>query len=66
MIYLYKANLNLLLGLKWKDSIQKAQEDGTFNQGQYGCCPGRLYICDTTRGTAIGSFTADLNTLNKL
>ena len=41
MIYLYKANLNLLLGLKWKDSIQKAQEDGTFNQGQYGCCPGR-------------------------
>ena len=41
VIHLYEADLNFILGLKWKDAIHKAQTSGTLHPGQYGSRPGR-------------------------
>ena len=41
VIHIYEADFNFFLGLKWRNSIQQAQQDGTLNQGQYGGCPGQ-------------------------
>ena len=41
VIHLYEADLNFILGLKWKDALHKAQQENTLHPGQYGSRPGR-------------------------
>ena len=41
VIHLYEADLNFLLGLKWKEVIHLASEHKTVHRGQFGGQPGR-------------------------
>ena len=61
VIHLYEADLNFLLGLKWKDAIHKSQRDQTLNSGQYGGCPGK----DPTTVTLLEEARLDYSTLTR-
>ena len=41
IIHLYEADLNFLLGLKWKEVIHLASKNNTVHCGQFGGHPGR-------------------------
>ena len=41
MISLYEADLNFLLGLKWRTAMQKSRDEDTIHRSQYGGVPGR-------------------------
>jgi hypothetical protein len=41
VIHLYKADLSLLLGIKWRLGMHNALRQKTLHQGQYGGLPGR-------------------------
>ena len=41
MISLYEADLNFLLGLKWRTAMQKVRDEESLNRTQYGGVPGR-------------------------
>ena len=41
VIHLYQADLNFLLGLKWKEAIHRASEHDTVHRGKFGGRPGR-------------------------
>ena len=41
VIYLYEADLNFLLGLKWNEAIHVASEHDTVHRGQFGGGPDR-------------------------
>ena len=41
VIHLYEADLNFLLGLKWREAIHLASEHNTVHRGQFGGRPGR-------------------------
>ena len=40
VIHIVEADLNFLLGAKWR-AVHKARKDNTLRHGQYGGCPGR-------------------------
>ena len=41
VIHLYEADLNFLLGLKWREAIHLASKNNTVHRGQFGGRPGR-------------------------
>ena len=41
VIHIYKADYNLVLGLKWKEALYESEREGTLNDGQYGSRPRR-------------------------
>ena len=41
VIHLYEADLNFLLGLKWKEAIHLASKNNIVHCGQFGGRPGR-------------------------
>jgi hypothetical protein len=41
VIHLYKADLSLLWGVKWREGMHKAIKTKSLHQGQYGGLPGR-------------------------
>ena len=40
-IYIYKADLSLMQGVKWGSSMQTSVNERTIHRGQYGRLPGR-------------------------
>lgn len=41
VIHIYEADLNLLLGLKWREVLWANEHHRTLNEGQFGSRPGR-------------------------
>ena len=41
VIHLYEANLNFLMGVKWKEGLHHAEKQNTLHPGQYGSHLGR-------------------------
>eukprot|EP00534_Pseudo-nitzschia_fraudulenta_P016050 CAMPEP_0201252400 /NCGR_PEP_ID=MMETSP0852-20130820/66895_1 /ASSEMBLY_ACC=CAM_ASM_000632 /TAXON_ID=183588 /ORGANISM="Pseudo-nitzschia fraudulenta, Strain WWA7" /LENGTH=178 /DNA_ID=CAMNT_0047552111 /DNA_START=1112 /DNA_END=1648 /DNA_ORIENTATION=- len=41
VIQLYEADLNFILGLRWKEAVYQAVNTNTIHPGQYGGRPGR-------------------------
>jgi hypothetical protein len=41
VIYLYKADYNLAMGLKWKEAMTLSEHETNLNSGQYGSRPSR-------------------------
>ena len=41
VIHLYEADLNFLLGLKWKEAINLASKNDTVHRGKFGGQPSR-------------------------
>jgi len=41
VIHLYEADYNLILGLKWRELMHAAEDEGLLNDGQYGSRPNR-------------------------
>jgi hypothetical protein len=39
VIHLYEADYNLILGLKWRELLHAAEDEGLLNDGQYGSHP---------------------------
>ena len=41
IIILYKSDLNVMLGNKWRAAMSEARRKGTLHPSQYNGCPGR-------------------------
>jgi hypothetical protein len=41
VIHIYEADDNLLLGVKWRQLLHQAKDQGLINDGCYGSRPGR-------------------------
>ena len=41
VIHIYEADYNLILGLKWRELMHAAEDEGLLNDGQYGSRPNR-------------------------
>jgi hypothetical protein len=41
VIHIYEADYNLLLGVKWRQLLHRAEDQGLLNDGCYGSRPGR-------------------------
>ena len=41
VIHLYKADLNFMMGIKWKEALHQAEKLEVLHPGQFGSRPGR-------------------------
>jgi exonuclease III len=60
VIHIYEADYNLVLGVKWREAMYKAEDTSSLNDGQYGsrakrCAPDPVLIeelqCEISRAT---------------
>jgi hypothetical protein len=61
VIHLYKADLSLLWGVKWRQGMRKAIKNKTLQTGQYGGLPGR----DCTSLTYLEELRLDYSLLTR-
>lgn len=61
VIHIYEADFNLLLAVKWRKTLQRADAQGTINPGQYGGRPG----CEAQALTLLEELKYDLSYLTR-